>query len=106
MASELQFVAFLGLKVILAVAGGLLTIVSYRTYTRNRQLAFKLTTFAFAMVTLGALVEGIYALVDVWLHGSYRLIGPELIAINSAESVLILVGFGFFFYSIHTIRPD
>ena len=105
MASEFTFVAFLGLKAILAVAGGLLTVVSYRTYTRNRKLSYKLTTFAFAMVTLGAVVEGVYALVDVWLHGSYRLIGPELIAINSAESVLILVGFGFFFYSIHTINP-
>lgn len=100
---EIIFWSFIALKALLLIAGGGMTIISYRTSQRNENSAFRCATYAFLLFTAGVLLEGIYALYDLQAHGEYQLAGVELLAINSAESVLILAGFGLFFYSIYSL---
>ncbi|MFC6613726.1 hypothetical protein ACFQAS_01920 [Halopenitus salinus] len=103
MVAPIVFWSFIALKGLLLLAGGGLTVISYRTSRRNENASFRFATYAFLLFTAGVLLEGIYALYDLQVHGAYELVGAELLAINSAESVLILAGFGLFFYSIYSL---
>lgn len=84
-------------NVLLLVAGGGLTVLSYRAYVRTRRRAFAAALGGFGTVTFGALVEAIY---ELGIRGSYELSGRELLALHTVEGLLIAAGLAALYYSL------
>lgn len=92
-----EFWAFVLSNLIVLTLGGVLTLLSYRTYRRNDRRSLRLATVGFAAITAGALVEAVYQL---GIRGTYELGGRELLAVQTIEGVLIAVGLAALFYSV------
>lgn len=92
-----EFWAFILSNLIVLALGGVLTLLSYRTYRRNGRQSLRLATVGFAAITFGSLIEAFYQL---GIRGSYKLAGRELLAIQTIEGVLIAAGLAALFYSI------
>lgn len=84
--------------------GATLTSLSYYAYrSSNRTPSYLLSTVGFGLLTVGGMAEPVYQL---GLKGDYHLSGRELLALQTAEGLLIAIGLGLLFYSIYVHDPS
>ena len=99
MAEPPELWAFAVANLFTFVFGATLTSLSYYAYrSTGRRRSFGLSTVGFGLITVGGLAEPVYQL---GLKGDYHLSGRELLALQTAEGLLIAVGLGLLFSSIY-----
>lgn len=97
MAEPPEFWMFLASNVLLLVAGGALTLLSYLAYRRTADRSLLGGVVGFAIVTIGSLIEVVY---ELGIRGSYNLNGTELLILHSVEGVVIAGGLFLIFFSV------
>lgn len=102
MAEPPEVLAFLVSNLVVLCFGTILAVFSYVTYRRHDGEHFRYAAIGFGLVTLGGLTESIY---QFGVKGSYWLGGRELLAVQSAEGLLIGLGLALLFYSIYSFSP-
>lgn len=95
--SWFEFFGFIFVNILTLVFGGILSILSYRAYSRRKIRSFKIATIGFVVITIGSIIEAIY---EIGIRRSFELTGKELIILHSLESLLLAIGLGLLFYSI------
>ncbi len=84
--------------------GATLTTLSYYAYrSQGRPSSFRLSTWGFAALTMGGIVEPLYQL---GIKGDYNISGRELLALQSMENTFFAIGLGLLFYSIYIHRTQ
>ena len=85
-------VAIIALKTVTPLLGGLITVLSYRAYSRTGARSLGYLSVGFGIVTLGTLLGGV---VDQVLRAGFQL--GQLV-----ESALLALGFAVIVYSLYT----
>lgn len=98
MADPPELWTFVAANLIVFGFGSLLTALSFIAYySRSTSRTFRDATIGFGLITFGGVVEPVYQL---GLKGDYHLAGRELLALQTAEGILMALGLGMLFYSI------
>lgn len=98
MAEPPELFAFVASNLIFVGFGCLLTALSYLAHrSRSEDATFRTAAVGFGLLALGGAVEPVY---ELGLVGGYRLAGRELLALQTAEGVLLALGLGMLLFSI------
>lgn len=97
MAEPPEFWIFLVTNSLLFVAGGVLTVLSFRAYLRVRRDTLQYAAVGFGLVTIGGLLDLVYQL---FIRGDYHLGGRELLSLQAVDSLTITLGLVIIFWSV------
>lgn len=78
--------------------GSAMTVLSLYAYVQNERATFRDAAFGFATLTFGMAIEPIYQL---GVRDGYHPGGRELLALQTAEGIILSAGLGLLFYSIY-----
>lgn len=84
-------------NVFVFLLGGGLTYLSYKAYRRLEKSSLRFVTIGFALITLSAVVEVMYAPA---IAGIYHLSGVGVVVLYTIESLCIGAGLACIFYAL------
>jgi hypothetical protein len=97
MARTPEFWGFVGLSVVVLVAGGALTVIGGLAYRRERNRSLLGAVAGFGLITAGLLVEPAY---ETGVEYPMFLTGVELLQLQILERIVVIAGIGTIIYSL------
>lgn len=96
--SAVDFWALTLARALVFVVGGAFATLSYLAYRRNQKGSLLGAVVGFALITLGLAIEYTYA---VGVKRSVNLTGTEVARLQTAEGIVIVVGFVVIAYALY-----